>query len=80
MIQINHIKLIEREEKMNQEKLKEIHSKRFLDSSYKEVNFEDQNNLQFFISKKKINEKIILLENVLQINLLIIGGFIDLKT
>ena len=42
---------------MNQEKLKEIHSKRFLDSSYEEVKFEEQNNLQFFISKKQINEK-----------------------
>ena len=32
---------------MDKEKLKEIHNKRYLDSSYEEVNFDNQNNLQF---------------------------------
>jgi len=39
---------------MNEEKLKEIHNKRYLDSSYKEVKFDNQNNLQFFLSEKEI--------------------------
>jgi len=43
---------------MNQEKLKEIHNKRYLDSSYKEVKFDNQNNLQFFLSEKEIKGKI----------------------
>ena len=37
---------------MNKEKLQKIHNKRFLDSSYKEVKFDNQNNLQFFLSEK----------------------------
>ena len=36
---------------MNKEKLKEIHSKRFLGDRFKEVNFEGQNNLQFFLDE-----------------------------
>ena len=43
---------------MNQEKMKEIHTKRYLDSSYKEVKFDNQNNLQFFLSEKEIKGKI----------------------
>ena len=43
---------------MNEEKLKEIHNKRYLDSSYKEVNFDNQNNLQFFLSEKEIKGKV----------------------
>ena len=35
---------------MNKEKLQEIHSKRFLNDRFKEVNFEGQNNLQFFFA------------------------------
>ena len=36
---------------MNKEKLQEIHSKRFLSDRFKEVNFENQNNLQFFLDE-----------------------------
>ena len=36
---------------MNKEKLEEIHSKRFLGDRFKEVNFENQNNLQFFLDE-----------------------------
>ena len=43
---------------MKQEKLKEIHTKRYLDSSYKEVKFDNQNNLQFFLSEKEIKGKV----------------------
>ena len=43
---------------MNIEKLKEIHNKRFLNSSYKEVKFDNQNNLQFFMSEKEIKGKV----------------------
>ena len=43
---------------MKQEKLQEIHNKRFLDSSYKEVKFDNQNNLQFFLSEKEIKGKV----------------------
>ena len=43
---------------MNKEKLQEIHNKRFLDSSYKEVKFNNQNNLQFFLSEKEIKGKV----------------------
>ena len=35
---------------MNKEKLQEIHSKRFLNDRFKEINFEGQNNLQFFFA------------------------------
>ncbi len=39
------------EEKMNKEKLQEIHSKRFLGDRFKEVNFEGQNSIQFFLDE-----------------------------
>jgi hypothetical protein len=45
---------------MNKEKLKEIHSKRFLSDRFKEVNFEDQNNLQFFLANYELNGKTII--------------------
>ena len=35
---------------MNKEKLQKIHSKRFLNDRFKEINFEGQNNLQFFLA------------------------------
>ena len=46
-----------KQETMKQEKLQEIHNKRFLDNSFKEVKFENQNNLQFFLSNKEIKGK-----------------------
>ena len=42
---------------MNKEKLQEIHSKRFLNDRFKEVNFEGQNNLQFFLADYELNGK-----------------------
>ena len=42
---------------MNKEKLREIHSKRFLNDRFKEVNFEGQNNLQFFLADYELNGK-----------------------
>nr|BAR28713.1 hypothetical protein [uncultured Mediterranean phage uvMED] len=45
---------------MNKEKLQEIHSKRFLSDRFKEVNFEDQNNLQFFLANYELNGKTII--------------------
>ena len=42
---------------MNKEKLQEIHSKRFLNDRFKEVNFEGQNNLQFFLANYELNGK-----------------------
>ena len=42
---------------MNKEKLKEIHSKRFLSDRFKEVKFDNQNNLQFFLSVLHVNNK-----------------------
>ena len=46
-----------KKETMKQEKLQEIHNKRFLDNSFKEVKFKNQNNLQFFLSNKEIKGK-----------------------
>jgi len=48
----------QKEDKMKQEKMKEIHNKRYLDSSYKEIKFDNQNNLQFFLSEKEIKGKV----------------------
>ena len=42
---------------MNKEKLQDIHSKRFLNDRFKEVNFEGQNNLQFFLADYELNGK-----------------------
>jgi len=42
---------------MNKDKLKEIHNKRFLDNNFQEVKFENQNNLQFFLTNKEIKGK-----------------------
>ena len=42
---------------MDKDKLKEIHNKRFLDKNFQEVKFENQNNLQFFLSKEERNGK-----------------------
>ena len=42
---------------MNKDKLKEIHSKRFLSDRFKEVKFDNQNNLQFFLSVLHVNNK-----------------------
>ena len=46
-----------RAKQMNKEKLREIHSKRFLNDRFKEVNFEGQNNLQFFLADYELNGK-----------------------
>ena len=46
-----------RKETMNAEKLKEIHLKRFLNDRFKEVNFDNQNNLQFFLADYELNGK-----------------------
>ena len=42
---------------MDKDKLKEIHNKRFLDNNFQEVKFENQNNLQFFLTNKEIKGK-----------------------
>jgi hypothetical protein len=46
-----------KKETMDKDKLKEIHNKRFLDKNFQEVKFENQNNLQFFLSKEERNGK-----------------------
>ena len=42
---------------MNKDKLKEIHTKRFLNARFKEVSFDNQNNLQFFLADYDLNGK-----------------------
>jgi len=42
---------------MNKDKLKEIHTKRYLNARFKEVSFDNQNNLQFFLANYDLNGK-----------------------